>query len=526
MKKIFCLLILCPLLLLAPIAYAEAIEPLKDIKEIQQVVDKVHAASKENSPFLPDEKTALRVTPQGEFVVSPHGFALKKIYKVDADNDGKEEYVIVASDGALRLMYLDGVFDMDGRPMEQKNLTELFTDNTGSAETRSDASAGFKKENGKTYLVIRRVHGKLLEADDKTPYWHRAEGARAEVQEYLLGPNGKSNLVKTTPVEYLGLEPLYYYQKSWGLDSIAEVPEFMRGLNETFQESLKEKKETEDRDKKDADMFALIKKLQGAGDAEAYQALGAHYRDKTEDADRATMYFKKAVALNPNLYLSWFSLGLLHISEEEGNEYLRNTVKAKPDFAEPYYWLAYNLCRVRKDKEAIPLFERYLEVAQKDKAEQAQGPSRIDVAREVLADLRSGKEGESLRNMRIPTDEASENVLFPKESGERIDEDFNHPDLLEDVKALQKEVDAGSWPWRLNPVEYAAVFLGAVYGGHSEEMDAENFPENYPGSVDVKGDNAIVKLNYRGKKHIVYMHKAFPSNPNSLWFVDKVVSID
>lgn len=241
------------------------------MNEIQQVVDRIHSANKEDSPFISEEKTVLRVTPQGEFVFSPYGFALHRIYQADINNDGKEEYVVAQSDGAMRILDLAGVFSKDGRPINMKWLEQLLSEGTSEAdaqmaglmrsdklniqeshkvlalwgEMQSDADIGFKKENGKTYILVRRVHGALLEADDKTPFWHRAEGATAESMEYLLEPNGAGKLVKTVPVVYLGLEPLFYYQKSFGLPSLDAVTGFMETMNKAYQENLAKKKEPE-----------------------------------------------------------------------------------------------------------------------------------------------------------------------------------------------------------------------------------------------------------------------------------------
>jgi len=113
--------------------------------------------------------------------------------------------------------------------------------------------------------------------------------------------------------------------------------------------------------------------------------------------ERATVHFKKAVKWDPERYLSWYNLALIYIGTEEGNGYFRKTIEAKPDFPPPYYWLAYSHCRNRRDEEAAPLFEKYLEVAKRGPVEEG----RSNVAQEVLEDLHSGNEGMSLKMIRM-----------------------------------------------------------------------------------------------------------------------------
>ncbi len=238
----------------------ENVEPLKDLGAIQQVVTMVNSRLGKDSPFLPDQKV-LRVTPQGEFVLSPYGFELYRIYKVDLNGDGTEEHLIVCSGGAMRLFGLTGVFDLTGAPVTMPQLESLFEDESDAADAQmaqlfssgkltiqeshkvlarmgegwSDADIGFKKENDGLHVVLKRVQGVLLEPDGNTPYWHRAAGATAEVRDYLFEPGGVIKLINTTPDVYLGVEPLLHYQKSFNLASIKEVPGFMKTMNDEYQ---------------------------------------------------------------------------------------------------------------------------------------------------------------------------------------------------------------------------------------------------------------------------------------------------
>jgi tetratricopeptide (TPR) repeat protein len=97
----------------------------------------------------------------------------------------------------------------------------------------------------------------------------------------------------------------------------------------------------------------------------------------------------------------WYKLAWSHLDTEEGYIYFKKAIEADPTYPPPYYWLAYQYCRDRRDKEAIPVFEKYLEVAKDDPNESG----RCDYAREVLKDLMSGKEGESLSKTRRAGDE-------------------------------------------------------------------------------------------------------------------------
>ncbi|MBU0743996.1 MAG: tetratricopeptide repeat protein [Gammaproteobacteria bacterium] len=150
-------------------------------------------------------------------------------------------------------------------------------------------------------------------------------------------------------------------------------------------------------DKIDAQLFSDLKQRTGKDDAENYQAIGAvHF--KYENWDKAEMYYKKALELNPKLYWSWYNLALLYLDTEEGVGYLKKTIEANPTYAPAYYWLAYSYCRDRKDEEAIPIFKKYLGVAKDDPNESG----RYEYAQDVLRELLVGLEGENLSKTRRP----------------------------------------------------------------------------------------------------------------------------
>ncbi len=154
-----------------------------------------------------------------------------------------------------------------------------------------------------------------------------------------------------------------------------------------------------DWDKKETEFFDVMKAMQGNHtDAELHQAMGKWLLDSDNQWERATVHFKKAVELDPTLYRSWYGLALIYIDSEKGNEYFRKAIKANPDYPPPYYWLAYNYCRNSKDKEAIPVFEKYVEVATREGSDIEFG--RLATSTEVLKELRSGKDGEELKKIR------------------------------------------------------------------------------------------------------------------------------
>ena len=131
-------------------------------------------------------------------------------------------------------------------------------------------------------------------------------------------------------------------------------------------------------------------------EAEIEQALGYSFFVSDNQWERAVFHFKKAVELDPKLYWSWYNLGLIYVDEEEGRDYFRKAIEANPDFSPAYYWLGYSLCRNRRDKEALPIFKKYLEVAKDDPQEK----NRFEFANKLVKELLSGKEGENLSKIR------------------------------------------------------------------------------------------------------------------------------
>lgn len=87
-----------------------------------------------------------------------------------------------------------------------------------------------------------------------------------------------------------------------------------------------------------------------------------------------------------------------------------------------------------------------------------------------------------------------------------------------ELKIMQKEyVDEGHQPWRSDPVSYAKLFMKSYY----PKLDV-NKMETVPVKLKLKGNDALVEITYHKKMHTIYLHKAFPHNPESIWIVDKM----
>lgn len=167
-----------------------------------------------------------------------------------------------------------------------------------------------------------------------------------------------------------------------------------------FAQEISKQNDQVDWDKKETEFLEALKATQDDNsDAQLHQVMAYWLLESDNQWERAAVHFEKAVESDPTLYRSWYGLGLIYIGSDKGNEYFRKTIKANPNYPPPYYWLAYGYCRYGKNKEAIPLFEKYLEVATKENSDIES--DRSEVARKVLKELRSGKDGEELKKIRL-----------------------------------------------------------------------------------------------------------------------------
>lgn len=167
-----------------------------------------------------------------------------------------------------------------------------------------------------------------------------------------------------------------------------------------FAQEISKQNDQVDWDKKETEFLEALKATQDDNsDAQLHQVMGYWLLESDNQWERATVHFEKAVELDPALYRSWYGLALIYIDTNEGSEYFRKAIKANSEYPPPYYWLAYDYCRNGKDKEAIPLLEKYLEVATKENSDIES--DRSEVAKKVLKELRSGKDGEELKKIRL-----------------------------------------------------------------------------------------------------------------------------
>jgi len=101
--------------------------------------------------------------------------------------------------------------------------------------------------------------------------------------------------------------------------------------------------------------------------------------------------------MDPELYFSWYNLGLMDPDAEEGRDCFKKCIKSNPAFPPAYYWLGYSLCRNKRDKEALPIFEEYLKAAKDDPKEK----DRFIFASKLIKELQTGKEGKNSKMIRM-----------------------------------------------------------------------------------------------------------------------------
>lgn len=142
-----------------------------------------------------------------------------------------------------------------------------------------------------------------------------------------------------------------------------------------------------DWNKIDNRLFRELKKEYSLSDAQTYELLGRTYLQQNE-WKRGSIYFNKAVQLNPKLYLSWYNLGLINMDNPEF--FFKKAIGANSAFAPAYYWLAYYYYNSGKMEGSELYFEKYLKVADKN---DPQEQSRIKEAQNMILKIRGGNEG-------------------------------------------------------------------------------------------------------------------------------------
>ena len=87
-----------------------------------------------------------------------------------------------------------------------------------------------------------------------------------------------------------------------------------------------------------------------------------------------------------------------------------------------------------------------------------------------------------------------------------------------ELRLIQQMVDEGKQRWRSNPDAFARFFLNFYYPDmrpfERDRLNVKVFP---------KKGRAIVQLFYRGKIHTIHITKVYPTYPDSVWVVKKMI---
>jgi len=132
-----------------------------------------------------------------------------------------------------------------------------------------------------------------------------------------------------------------------------------------------------------------------ASEAEIEEVLGHTLLSANNQWQRAEVHLKRALQLDPKRCLAAYDLGLVYIDTPEGIVYFKKAVEADPTFSAPLYWLACASVRSGNDSGAVHYFERYIAVARGEEEE-----ARIETAKAVLAELRTGQLGPAVERLR------------------------------------------------------------------------------------------------------------------------------
>lgn len=142
-----------------------------------------------------------------------------------------------------------------------------------------------------------------------------------------------------------------------------------------------------EQDEADSTVFSRLKAEYHLTDAQTFELIGKTYLRQDKDAE-AEEYFNKAVSLDPTLYLSWYNLGLIHMSSPE--YYFKEAIRANPRFPAVHYWLGSFYCKVKRTKESIECFGKFLQVADTN---DPQEKNRIEMARCFITEMKAGNDG-------------------------------------------------------------------------------------------------------------------------------------
>jgi len=135
----------------------------------------------------------------------------------------------------------------------------------------------------------------------------------------------------------------------------------------------------------DVALFQQLKQSSGKTDAEVFELMGMNYY-KQEQKDKAVLYLKRAIELNPDLFGPWFTLGLLHMNTPQSYAFFRKSIELNPDYAPAYYWFAVSFFNNKAYKEAAMFFTRYVALAKDDPNE----ATRYKNAQAILEKMQPG----------------------------------------------------------------------------------------------------------------------------------------
>jgi len=152
-----------------------------------------------------------------------------------------------------------------------------------------------------------------------------------------------------------------------------------------FNAFAQDAEEKVDWDKIEYRLFKELKEQGGKSDAEIHQAIGYALLKTDNQWQRATLHFKKALALDPTLYFSWYNLGLINMDNPDF--FFRKAIETNPKFSPSYYWLAMYYKQCGKEVESIEYFDRYLKVVDRN---DPQEKGRIKVAEDAVKGVKNG----------------------------------------------------------------------------------------------------------------------------------------
>jgi len=145
----------------------------------------------------------------------------------------------------------------------------------------------------------------------------------------------------------------------------------------------------------------------------AYYTLGLAYQSKNM-LDKATELYQKASQLDPNFAYPYFGLGTTYHSKlifDKAQEFYKKTAQLEPDFAEAYLQLGNIYFKLGRYREAVLKYQKSLQIIDKDRAA------------EVSKHLKEAKKKASVQ-LPLPPKSRKRNIIRKPKSDSNILEDF------------------------------------------------------------------------------------------------------